>query len=98
MEVTPADDGSAVASYPGFDGVKLNQIWLQRNWDVTVPSIAEGTLRTVPSVESPLYASDDYLKASICRKELYCRKRSCKRDGGKSDFSCKATKPRCDTA
>ena len=41
VEVTPADDGSTVVSYPGFDGVQLRGLWKERGWDVSVPSLAE---------------------------------------------------------
>lgn len=41
VEVTPADDGSTVASYPGFDGAQLRGLWKERGWDVSVPSLAE---------------------------------------------------------
>ena len=42
IEVTPASDGSTVATYPGFDGSKLNQIWEEKGWDVSIPSLAAG--------------------------------------------------------
>ncbi len=40
VEVTPAGDGSTVASYPGFNQEKLRGIWRSHGWDVSVPSLS----------------------------------------------------------
>lgn len=40
VEVTPAADGSIAASYPGFDGALLDQLFEEHNWDLAVPSLA----------------------------------------------------------
>ena len=40
VEVTPAADGSTVVSYPGFDTLRLHQIWQEHGWDVSVPSFS----------------------------------------------------------
>ena len=39
VEVTPSDDGSTGASYPGFDSARLSQIWEEMGWDVSRPSL-----------------------------------------------------------
>ena len=41
VEVTPSSDGSTGASYPGFDSVRLSQIWEENGWDVSKPSLAK---------------------------------------------------------
>ena len=41
IEVTPSDNRSIAVSYPGFDSVRLNQIWEERGWDVEKPSLAK---------------------------------------------------------
>lgn len=50
VEVTPASDGSAVASYPGFDSVQMNRIWRNQGWDVTVPSLTKEPVGELSSV------------------------------------------------
>ena len=40
IEVTPSADGSTVVSYPGFDTLRLHQIWQEHGWDVSVPSFS----------------------------------------------------------
>ena len=44
IEVTPASDGSTAVSYPGFDKSKLEQIWEEKEWDVSIPSLAAGNI------------------------------------------------------
>lgn len=51
VEVTPADDGSVAASYPGFDSALMNWIWRNQGWDAAVPSLAEESAGELPSVE-----------------------------------------------
>ncbi len=40
VDVTPASDGSAVASYPGFDSEKLEQLLQDNDWNMNVPSLS----------------------------------------------------------
>lgn len=40
VEVTPSADGYTVVSYPGFDTLRLHQIWQEHGWDVSVPSFS----------------------------------------------------------
>ena len=40
IEVTPSADGYTVVSYPGFDTLRLHQIWQEHGWDVSVPSFS----------------------------------------------------------
>lgn len=46
VEVTPASDGSSVASYPGFDSSVLGQIMGKRGWSMDRPSML------LPHIES----------------------------------------------
>lgn len=46
VEVTPASDGSSVASYPGFDSSVLGQIMGKRGWSMDRPTML------LPSIES----------------------------------------------
>lgn len=39
IEVTPSSNGATVVSYPGFDKSKLEQIWEEKDWDVSIPSL-----------------------------------------------------------
>lgn len=39
VEVTPASDGSTVASYPGFDGGVFAEVMRQKGWNRNVPSL-----------------------------------------------------------
>jgi transglutaminase-like putative cysteine protease len=41
VEVTPDSGGSAAASYPGFDSVKLNRLLKEHGWDLSAPGPAE---------------------------------------------------------
>lgn len=40
VEVTPSADGYTVVSYPGFDTLRLHQIWQEHGWDISVPSFS----------------------------------------------------------
>ncbi len=40
VEVTPASDGTTVASYPGFSQEDFQRILLSHGWDLSVPSLA----------------------------------------------------------
>ncbi|MCH5183786.1 MAG: hypothetical protein J1E00_06390 [Oscillospiraceae bacterium] len=40
VEVTPTADGYTVVSYPGFDTLRLHQIWQEHGWDVSIPSFS----------------------------------------------------------
>ena len=40
VEVTPASDGTTVASYPGFDRAEMQRIMRAHGWDMSVPSLA----------------------------------------------------------
>lgn len=40
VEVTPSADGGTFVSYPGFDTLRLHQIWQEHGWDVSVPSFS----------------------------------------------------------
>ena len=51
VEVTPASDGSAAASYPGFDSALMNRIWRDRGWDVTTPSFTGDSVGGLSSAE-----------------------------------------------
>lgn len=39
VEVTPAADGSSVASYPGFDSLELEQLLGEHQWNMKLPSL-----------------------------------------------------------
>ena len=39
IEVTPASDGSAVASYPGFDRAQLSKLLNKYGWDISTPCL-----------------------------------------------------------
>ena len=40
IEVTPSSNGATVASYPGFDKSELEQIWEEKDWNLSIPSLA----------------------------------------------------------
>ena len=50
VEVTPSDDGSTGASYPGFDSVRLSQIWEENGWDVSRPSLVKNVFNDPSAV------------------------------------------------
>lgn len=58
IEVTPAADGSTVVSYPGFDTLRLHQIWQEHGWDVSVPSFSVSKRRD-PSTGDPVESTPD---------------------------------------
>lgn len=44
IEVTPAEDGSTVAEYPGFGGPELNRLLSERNWNMEIPSLPQSDI------------------------------------------------------
>lgn len=65
VEVTPASNGSAAASYPGFDGGVFSEIMRQKGWNLNVPGIRRqeaGQERESDAFVSPFSFSFDLEK------------------------------------
>lgn len=54
VEVTPASDGSAVTSYPGFDGTEWVQILQEHNWNAEIPFLNETELSEEAQTEESI--------------------------------------------
>ena len=52
IEVTPAEDGSTVAEYPGFDSLELNSLLTERNWNMEIPSLPKSGVSSETDTET----------------------------------------------